>query len=143
MRVFIAMGVAALMAGCAVAPNDTEFAAADFGQYPANFDTVISRYHDTVMKDPESVRIKYLDAPQKGYSFAHRAPVYGYRVCATVNSKNNFGGYTGAHVTTILIRNDRVVQYLVADHSSSYDDAVVKRICDRIVGNFRKPEGAE
>ena len=58
---------AALLAGCAaaVAPNQQQAAAADYGPYPSNFRQIIDAWIKATLKDPYSVRDLQVGEPEK------------------------------------------------------------------------------
>lgn len=116
MLVLVSVG----LSGCAanqtplppMAPDPTlaELAAADYGQYPQNYDAVVKGWTEDSMKDPASVIFKKISKPRKEYMYAERKPVYGYSVCTLLNAKNSYGGYTGNQVYWLMIRDGAVVR---------------------------------
>lgn len=90
-------------------PSPADLAAADYGQYPQQYEAVVKRWTEDSMKDPASVIFKKISKPRKEYMFAARKAVYGYSVCTLLNAKNSYGGYTGNQVYWLMIR-DGVVQ---------------------------------
>jgi len=65
----------------------------------------------TVLKDPESARYRFEEAPAKAYTDAYnrQALRYCYLVYAQINSKNSYGGYTGEHRHAFYIRDGLVL----------------------------------
>jgi hypothetical protein len=126
-----AMAAAVLLSGCA-APDQATLAAADYGTYPADYRTDVSRYLDDTLKDPASAQVEYLADPHQGFIRKNigAQPIYGYRVCFTLNAKNSYGGYTGKHLTTVLLRDGTVVDYKQADHTSDFMDQFVTKLCN-------------
>lgn len=61
----------------------------------------------------DSKKIDYISTPTTYWYKA--GPMYGgglvagYAVCAYVNAKNSYGGYTGGKLSWFLIKNDRVI----------------------------------
>lgn len=113
-------------------------ATADYGSYPSQYKAVVEGYLHGRLKDPDSLRIQYLNAPQRGFQGLGGA-TYGYVVCATVNAKNSFGGYTGPRPAYFMIRNEAVVQAHIGD--GSYGSAMAEGMCKNFVGNFAPPPG--
>lgn len=58
------------------------------------------------LKDPDSARFGRFSKPRKEYLYENSKPVYGYSVCAEINAKNSYGGYTGSQTYWFLIRNE-------------------------------------
>ncbi len=74
---------------------------------------LVKAYYIDVLKDPETARFGRVTRPIRAHAianvFKHEA-VYGYSVCATVNARNSYGGYTGRRATWFLIYEGRIVQ---------------------------------
>lgn len=81
------------------------------------------------LRDPESARYIFFRLPTKGY--AGRDRTFGWVVCATVNSKNGFGGYAGATPYLFLIRNDQVAHAIYGNGKGTFLDGDVYRSCER------------
>jgi hypothetical protein len=90
-RFNLAVGFLLLMAGCATAPTQQELAEADYGSYPSDYEQIIKNYMFTVLKDPESARYQFLNAPKTAWSSGFGEKKFGYVVCAYINAKNSFG----------------------------------------------------
>ena len=114
-----------LVSGCANHPSKEEIAAADYGDYPFNAESVIKSYYDETLKDPSSVMYRGFSTPEKymlGDVFS--GPKYGYLVCASVNAKNSYGAYVGYKSEGFLIKNGKIV--LVADNGMWIGNVVCK-----------------
>ena len=109
----VAVLAAALLSGCASAPTAQQQMAADYGapmdQEAAQ--TQAKTYLDARLRDPYSA--VYTWGPiEKGYIEA--APLvgqkmeFGYLLNVTVNSKNAFGGYTGAKAYQFFFRDGQL-----------------------------------
>lgn len=85
--------------------------------------------HAGHLRDPESARYIFFRLPTKGY--AGRDRTFGWVVCATVNSKNGFGGYAGATPYLFLIRNDQVAHAIYGNGKGTFLDGDVYRSCER------------
>ncbi len=113
LKIFIAATLALLLNGCA-APSAEDLAKADYGSYPSNYEQIIKRHLDMVLKDPESAKVTFLKGPYTGWS-GLGGRKFGYIVCADVNAKNSYGGYTGGKLSYFMIKNDAVIQYMFSD----------------------------
>lgn len=100
------------MTGCVTPPTPDEMAKIDYGSYPSDYENIINRYLRQVLKDPDSAKVEFLNRPTA--QFHKKGPLFGgginagYGVCAYVNAKNSYGGYTGAKLHWFLIKNGRV-----------------------------------
>lgn len=126
--------IAGVLTGCAGVPGKGTPEAANYGTYPDDYKALIDAYQQTTLKEPSSAVVQYLNEPSSGWTRA--APgtpvVFGYRVCVIVNAKNSYNGNVGNLLTEVFIRDEKVVSYRVADHSSSAYDAVVQSACDAV-----------
>jgi len=86
---------------------------ADYGGYPANYETLIKIHLSQTLKDPDSVRYGAFSLPRQEHvieNFMAQQAIYGYSVCVSVNAKNSYGGYTGSHVFWYFIRNGEILR---------------------------------
>ena len=80
---------------------------ADYGPYPRNYERLIRNHLNQTLLDPGSAKIR-ISPPRKVFKIYNpEAKIYSletpkqlrsegyYLVCAEVNAKNTFGGYTG------------------------------------------------
>jgi len=93
---------------------------AEHGTAPKNHKDRIMEHWKVILKDPESLQLKTISAPEKSaiykatvkdhwydnYSDVEFTPIYGHRICAVYNAKNSFGGYVGWKVQTFFIDRD-------------------------------------
>lgn len=108
----------ALLTGCASAPetwrpSEAEINAADYGAYPQDHERIIKDWYLQNLKDPDSARFGRITRPLKEHAIGNqfkKQAVYGYSVCAEVNARNSFGGYTGMTTRWFLIRNGQIVR---------------------------------
>ena len=94
-------------------PSPTEIRAADYGAYPSDYRAIVKRWYLQNLKDPASARFGRITRPLKEHAIRNQVrkeAVYGYSVCARVNARNSFGGYTGFRTRWFLIRNGRIVR---------------------------------
>ncbi len=81
-----------------------------YGAYPAEYKEIITKWLNSSLVDPNSVKIKWLGQPRPGeLAVSKTQKVAGFLVDFTVNARNVFGAYTGAQKHTALIRDGQVV----------------------------------
>jgi hypothetical protein len=124
--------IAGALTGCANAPDKKTPEATTYGTYPNDYKALIDAYQQTTLKDPSSTVVQYLNEPSSGWTRAASGSVFGYRVCLIVNAKNSYNGNVGNLLTEVFIRDEKVVSYRAADHSSSAYDAAVQSACDSV-----------
>lgn len=127
------MVLAVFATGCAKAPTPEELAKANYGTYPGDYQEVIKRHMNLVLKDPASAQYNFYKGPsQAWYSPSplvggDGSTKFGYAVCVGVNAKNSFGGYTGMKPSYFLVRNGSVIARLIGD--SEFVAGVVNNLC--------------
>lgn len=113
----IGLSLSIVMAGCAAqattasdrpVAETVDTANADYGQYPSNFEALVKQWASANLKDPDSVRYTRISKPRKEYMVANLKPAFGYSVCATINAKNSYGGYTGNQTYWLMIRGGKI-----------------------------------
>ncbi|CAM3037462.1 hypothetical protein B0183_11675 [Glaesserella parasuis] len=82
----------------------------DYGAYPKNYVQLIKEHYNNTLKDPDSVKYKEITKPKKTANGI--TDTYYYYVCATINAKNSYGGYTGWTTDTFDIRDGRIISTL-------------------------------
>jgi hypothetical protein len=102
-----------IMAGCtSIAAKETpivpDMAHANFGPYPTDYEGLIKTWAELKLKDPESARYVQFSKPRKEWAVADSQPIYGWSVCATINAKNSYGGYSGAQVYWFFFRDGKI-----------------------------------
>lgn len=127
MKLSLAIASLALLAGCATTPPADVLATADYGNYPSEFKEVIKAYTAGILKDPDSAKYEFLNYPVRGY-WGLGGPKYGYVVCANINAKNGFGGYTGSKVSYFMIRNGVVIDASISS-DGSYGETIAAAKC--------------
>lgn len=126
-RSMIAVLAAGMLAGCTTTPPPEVLAAADYGPYPENFEPIIKAYVAGRLRDPESAQYQFLNVPRKGY-WGFGGAKYGHVVCAKINAKNAFGGYTGARISYFMIRDGRVIDASIGD-AGDYGETISAAKC--------------
>lgn len=99
------------LSGCTTLPNEAEVKAADYGEFPDNYEAVIKDYFSKVQSDPDSTTYKGMTQPKRYWLGNELDGVYyGYLVCVTYNTKNLFGVYSGYRTDAIMIKDDEVTK---------------------------------
>lgn len=105
-----------LGAGCVAPPAapaelpHVETKNADYGTYPTDYEALLKAWTVQHLKDPDSAKYGRISKPRKEYMFEDKVPFYGYAVCADVNAKNAYGGYTGSHTFWFLFRDGKIAR---------------------------------
>ncbi|MGH8075593.1 MAG: hypothetical protein ACREO4_16205 [Lysobacter sp.] len=106
--------LASLLAACGTVPTAQQQQAADYGQPIAQeaAERLATAYLSARLKDPGSAQYRW-EPVAKGFMaaspLARRKLTYGYFLTGTVNSKNSFGGYTGASRYSFVFRDGVLV----------------------------------
>lgn len=96
---------AAMLAGCAATPNET-----DVGQSPARYKDIARDYLRTSLFDPYTARDFSIAPPKIGQIHIDTLKYEsGWVVCYRGNAKNRMGGYTGIKEGALLIKNDKAL----------------------------------
>jgi hypothetical protein len=130
MRIFLLLSVM-LLSACAEAPVFSPPTAQDFGPYPDGYEMAIRTFMDKQLKDPGSATYAFIGQP-KQTSLGDSTRYYGWGVCADINAKNSYGGYTGAQRTFFFLRNGEVDQYKSSSGTGGFTDGVVQGLCSRL-----------
>ena len=118
------------IAGCATRPTEQELTNADYGSYPSDYEQLIRRHMQSVLKDPDSARYDFLNSPKSGWNVLG-GKKFGYVVCANINAKNSFGGYVGTRMSYFMMRDGRTID---ASHGDgNYGDAIVQGKCKAFI----------
>ena len=106
------IGSLCLLAACAVTQPSVQVSmktvrSENYGSYPQNYQRQVRQYLKDSLLDPDSAKIR-ISPPRKVFKIYNpEAKIYSpktpnqlkaegyYLVCAEVNAKNTFGGYTG------------------------------------------------
>lgn len=86
---------------------------ANYGTYPENYITVVKHWYGQHLKDPDSATFVDITTPKQDTIVIDplkKKAAYGYSVCARVNAKDGFRGYSA--VQKLLIREGEVIQYI-------------------------------
>lgn len=83
-----------------------------YGEYPKNYQEIITKWLSEVLADPASANIEWGGAPTPAEMPDKKTKkrLTGYLVEFKVNSRNRFGAYTGMQKKSVLIRDGRVIK---------------------------------
>lgn len=133
MKTIISLILIVLMfAGCATMPTPEQVAKADYGDYPADYQSAIKQHLSSRLYDPYTAQYSGWSRPFPVYykPFMSSQILYGYRVCVAVNAKNRMGGYTGDKLHFFLIKNDAVIAHEGGNYRpNTYGEQNVHNLC--------------
>ncbi len=101
---------ATLLAGCYSLPKPTiitmeQIRNLDYGRYPSDYEQIVKRHLARTLIDPNSLMLDGISKPRKFVRLERTSlpvktdtpirDIRGYIVCARINAKNRYGGYTG------------------------------------------------
>jgi ketosteroid isomerase-like protein len=93
--------------------------AAQYGDMPIHYEEAIRQYFQEHMTDPDSIQYREITKPEKGYTtgiagtvLMHETRDYGWKVKATINTKNSHGRYVGFKSYTFLFHGENIVHTL-------------------------------
>jgi ABC-type nitrate/sulfonate/bicarbonate transport system substrate-binding protein len=82
-----------------------------YGEYPKNYQEIITKWLDTKLADPKSAQIEWTSAPKPGeLPGPNGKRLQGYLVEFKVSARNRFGAFTGKQKHGALIRNGVVIK---------------------------------
>lgn len=109
----LAVSALFVLGGCTSLPTPEQIRAADYGQYPENYEQIAKAFYDFSLKDPGSAQYRSISAPYKAYLGSRLDTTqYGWITCVTLNAKNSFGAYTGYSTDGLLIKNGSVIRHV-------------------------------
>lgn len=114
----------AIVVGCATAPTDSSgrpLTIADAGPPPASPEAAMRAALRQRLKDPDTAMVTMVGKPKP--MVVKAMPGYinggaGWRLCAEVNAKNSYGGYTGYRRIFVLWHEGRVVNFFDGDEGA-------------------------
>ena len=83
-----------------------------YGEYPRNYQEIVTNWLATTLADPASANIEWVGAPKPSDLLDKKSKkrLVGYLVEFKVNSRNRFGAYTGMQKKSVLIRDGKVIK---------------------------------
>jgi hypothetical protein len=114
MKTFLCIFAAALFCGCvAVTPSKPTTVIGgpnDYGQYPTNYESLVTTYIKVYFKDPDSVKdLKVFEPKQIIRDDFQGTKTYCYFVMFWANAKNSYGGYTGTQTSSFYVRDGHIL----------------------------------
>jgi len=125
-KIIILIFYSFILISCTTAPSKEEMMYAYYGDYPVNYKEIVENYMSIRLKDPMSVRYRYLDGPVEAWYGASPYNKYGYSLCVYINAKNSFGGYTGPKLNYFMINTGINTGPIIVHNHSEYN---VERLC--------------
>lgn len=116
MKQIFLIAIVTLLSACATLSPENPMAEtvdtknANYGPYPSNYEALIKAWGEENLKDPESARYGKISKPRKEFMFKESKPFFGYSICAGINAKNSYGGYTGSQPHWFLIRDGKIAR---------------------------------
>lgn len=97
-----------VLAACSTVPGERALREADYGRQPdgAYREAIRAAFADLLL-DPGSARFEY-GSPERGWGSDENGFVFGWVVWTQINSKNQFGAYTGWKTYKVLTVDGRV-----------------------------------
>ncbi len=107
--------VAFLASGLALAETTEIDVIADpavYGDYPKNYQEIITNWLATVLVDAPSAQIEWVSPPKPSALPDKKSgkQLFGYLIEFKVNSRNRFGAFTGMQKHGALIRDGNVIK---------------------------------
>lgn len=82
-----------------------------YGQYPAAYQEIVTKWLETQLVDAPSAVIEWVGGPKPAQlPGPNKTRLFGYLVEFRVNSRNRFGAYTGMQKHGALIRDGNVIK---------------------------------
>lgn len=121
---------AASVLGCA-SPSGSD---GDYGPKPTDPDRIMQDYLRGQLKDPYSAQVEMRAVGRITTKSSLLVPTtYGWGICAVVNAKNSYGGYTGFKPVVVIWRSGvGIVQAYGSD--SAIDETVARAACRHVGG---------
>ncbi len=99
--------------------NPTILSDESYGVYPNQYKTILKDYLTSKLPYPKDARVEFVNKPGK-LSINQLGNTYtGYRVCLSINARNNKNIFTGYKTHLFIIKNDNVDLHL-------YDSGLLK-----------------
>ena len=82
-----------------------------YGEYPKNYQEIITKWLETMLADPASAQIEWTSVPKPGeLPGPNGKRLTGYLVEFKVSARNRFGAFTGKQKHGALIRDGVVIK---------------------------------
>ena len=87
-------------------------ASEEYGKYPSNYQKILKDYLINNIRNHNDAKIEFVNRPSK-LSIEHIGSIYsGYRLCLSINARNNKNIFTGYKTHLFIINNDKVDLHL-------------------------------
>jgi hypothetical protein len=94
------------------AHNTERLSEESYGEYPENYQKILKDFLQQNLVNHESAKVEFINKPRK-HSITQMGSDYsGYRLCLSINSKNNKSTYTGYKTHLFIIKNSEVNLHL-------------------------------
>ena len=92
--------------------NTERLSEESYGEYPENYQKILKNFLQQKLVNHESAKVEFINKPGK-ISISQMGSDYsGYRLCLSINSKNNKSIYTGYKTHLFVIKNSEVELHL-------------------------------
>ena len=131
---------ATLLAGCYSLPKPTiitmeQIRNLDYGRYPSDYEQIVKRHLARTLIDPNSLMLDGISKPRKFVRLERTylpvktdtpiRDIRGYIVCARINAKNRYGGYTGWQEHAYIIYNGQLYENVLGAQCFNQDELMV------------------
>ena len=94
------------------AHNTERLSEESYGEYPENYQKILKDFLQQNLVNHESAKVEFINKPRK-HSITQMGSDYsGYRLCLSINSRNNKSIYTGYKTHLFIIKNSEVDLHL-------------------------------
>jgi hypothetical protein len=135
----VSLCLALLLCGCTTAPTAPDgslLGPSDFGPRPDDPAAIVAEHLRTRLRDPYSAQIEVRGLNQvtvKGSLITRAA--FGWGICAGVNAKNAYGGYSGFKNVVVVWRQGSGVVSSYGDLGPNmFDEGAANALCQSIGG---------
>jgi hypothetical protein len=128
MRATLAVLCSFALAACASVPSASKMESAEFGNRPGggHQGDIRAAFGDLLI-DSGSAEFQYGE-PEQGWGRDDKGFVYGWVVWTQVNSKNQFGAFTGWHTYKVLTRDGAVHSIYEPTGNDLFGNPTFKRL---------------
>ncbi len=94
-------------------PEPEETASYDFGPEPVTYKDIIKEYNLNEYKYFDSLIYDWISPPEEGWVKVgyYHDPIFGWKVCVSINTKNSMGRYEGFKTDLYILENNAVKRH--------------------------------
>ena len=92
--------------------NDERLSEESYGKYPDSYQRILKEFLQQKLTNHESAKVEFINKPSKISVNQMGSDYSGYRLCLSINSKNNKSIYTGFKTHFFIIKNSKVELHL-------------------------------